>query len=81
LHISVFNDKLDDNSCIKVILGLLNLYREARDVNPGSFEEIRAIKDMTSDSIERLSAEKSQLYLGYKILWVIRLLLNGKMFP
>lgn len=36
---------------------------------------------MTSDSIERLSAEKSQLYLGYKILWVIRLLLNGKMFP
>lgn len=36
---------------------------------------------LSPDSIERLRAEKSQYYLGYKILWVIRLFLNGKKFP
>ena len=36
---------------------------------------------MSQDSIERLRAEKSQVYLGYKVLWVIRLFLNGKRFP
>ena len=49
--------------------------------NPGSFEQLRQIKSLSPDSIERLRAEKSQLYIGYKVLWVIRLFLNGKMFP
>lgn len=39
------------------------------------------MKHQTHDSIERRKAEKSQLYLGYKVLWVIRLFLNGKKFP
>ena len=57
------------------------MYREAKEVNPGNLEEIRCIKDLSPDSMERLNAEKSQIYIGYKILWVIRLFLNGKMFP
>lgn len=44
-------------------------------------EEVRCIKDLSADSIERIQAEKSHLYIGYKILWVIRLFLNGKKFP
>ena len=44
-------------------------------------DDVRCIKDSSPESIERLNAEKSQIYLGYKILWVIRLFLNGKKFP
>jgi hypothetical protein len=62
-------------------LALLNLYSQAKDENPGTMDEIRAIRDLSPDSIERIRAEKSHLYLGYKILWVIRLFLNGKKFP
>lgn len=57
------------------------MYNKAINTNPGSYQEIRKIKDLLPDSIERLKAEKSALYLGYKLLWVIRLLINGKRFP
>lgn len=49
--------------------------------NPGTPEQIKAIKDLSPDSIERQTAERSQRYLGYKVLWAIRLFLNGKRFP
>ena len=74
-------DRKEEASCIQVIFVMLNLYRQAKDSNPGSLEEIRSIRDLSPDSIERLNAEKSQIYLGYKILWIIRLFLNGKKFP
>lgn len=80
LHTAVFDSK-DEASCTHVILALLELYRQAKETNPGSLEELRQIDSLTPDSIERLRAEKSQIYLGYKILWVIRLFLNGKKFP
>jgi len=65
-----------------VILALLGLYRQAREAkNPGTFEELKQITELSSDSLEGLRAQKSQLYLGYKILWAIRLFLNGKKFP
>jgi hypothetical protein len=80
LHTAVFDSK-EDASCIHVLLALLELYRQAKERNPGSMEEIRCIRDLSPDSIERITAEKSHLYLGYKILWVIRLFLNGKKFP
>jgi len=57
------------------------LYKNAIKANPGSHKEIKKIIDLSPDSIERLKTEKSALYLGYKLLWVIRLLINGKRFP
>jgi hypothetical protein len=57
------------------------LYKNAIKANPGSLKEIKKIIDLSPDSIERLKTEKSALYLGYKLLWVIRLLINGKRFP
>jgi hypothetical protein len=60
---------------------ILGLYRKAKNINPGSISSINRIVNHSSDSIERINAEKSQLYLGYKILWMIRLFLNGKKFP
>ena len=80
LHTAVFDTK-DDASCIHCILALLNLYSQAKEDNPGTMDEIRAIRDLSPDSIERIRAEKSHMYLGYKILWVIRMFLNGKKWP
>jgi len=40
LHTAAFN-KDDDATCIHVILALLDLYRQAKENNPGSFEELK----------------------------------------
>ena len=53
LHTAVFDSK-EDASCIHVILALLHLYRQAKERNPGSMEEVRCIKDLSADSIERI---------------------------
>lgn len=33
------------------------------------------------DEKQRQIVEKSSLYLGYKLLWVLQLFINGKKFP
>jgi hypothetical protein len=40
LHTAVFDAK-DEASCTHVILALLGLYRQAKETNPGSLEELR----------------------------------------
>lgn len=80
LHTAAYN-RQESTTCIHVILSLLDLYKQAKGANPGSFEELKEISQHPQDSAERLRVEKSQFYLGYKILWVIRLFLNGKKFP
>jgi hypothetical protein len=52
-------DEKEESNCVYVILNLLNLYRQAKESNPGSFEDLMSIKELSPDSIERLSAEKS----------------------
>ena len=42
---------------------------------------IDGIKAKGADDKERLAAEKSQFYLGYKIMWTIRLFFNGRRYP
>jgi hypothetical protein len=37
--------------------------------------------DLPINSPQRTTIEKSQIYLGYKILWVVKLFLSGKKFP
>jgi hypothetical protein len=39
------------------------------------------LKDASYDSIDKLQIERSQTYLGYKILWILNLFINGKKFP
>jgi hypothetical protein len=42
---------------------------------------ILALKDTQYDSIDKQRIEKSLAYLGYKILWVLHLFIDGKKFP
>lgn len=39
------------------------------------------LKEASYDSIDKLTIERSQTYLGYKILWIINLFLDGRKFP
>lgn len=39
------------------------------------------LRELEYDSADKKEIEKSSLYLGYKILWVIRLFIDGKKFP
>jgi len=36
---------------------------------------------MSPNAPERFEIERSKIYLGYKLLWVIKLFINGKKFP
>lgn len=39
------------------------------------------LRESSYDSIDKSQIERSQTYLGYKILWTINLFINGKKFP
>ena len=75
-----YNEK-EDSNCVYAIDDLLIQYMQAKESNPGSLKDIVSIRELSPDSKERINAEKSQIYIGYKVLWIIRLLLNGKEFP
>ena len=36
---------------------------------------------MQKEREEKMAVEQSKTYIGYKILWIIRLFLEGKSFP
>jgi len=60
---------------------LFDLYKRAARNNPGNKQEIVELNNIDSHSDRYKQIVKSQTYIGYKILWVIRLFLAGKKFP
>ena len=44
-------------------------------------EDLLELHNMPANIPARIPLEKSSAYVGYKLLWVIRLLLLGKRFP
>ena len=36
---------------------------------------------MKVDSVRKYEIEKSKAYIGYKLLWIIKMFLDGKSFP
>ena len=43
--------------------------------------DLQMLKEFEYESEEKRQIEKSQIYLGYKIMWAIRLFIDGKKFP
>ncbi len=43
--------------------------------------DITNLKDASYDSFDKLQIERSQTYLGYKILWTLNLFIDGRKFP
>lgn len=42
-------------------------------------DDIRLLRNIDKDL--KYEIEKSHLYIGYKLLWIIRMFLDGKKFP
>eukprot|EP00347_Sterkiella_histriomuscorum_P012402 403368713 len=80
LYTQVF-EKKDNTSCVQILFSLFDLYKKAGKKNQGLLIDIQNLKEFTYESKEKQKVEKSQIYLGYKILWVIRMFLNGQKFP
>jgi len=43
--------------------------------------DLLALQELPYPSPQRLDLERSQIYLGYKILWSLSLFITGKKFP
>ena len=44
-------------------------------------KDLSDLRELTADMQHRELYEKSAIYVGYKLLWAIRLTLLGKRFP
>jgi hypothetical protein len=42
---------------------------------------LRSLKTMPDKHADRMSIENSHMYIGYKLFWMIRRFLRGKLFP
>lgn len=62
-----------------LFMQLLEIYRH-QDLK-GTVEEVISLKDLDEGSVERSTVESSQKYLGAKILWALRMFMNGRSFP
>jgi hypothetical protein len=43
--------------------------------------DLKILKDEFANKEEKRAAEKSHKYIGYKLLWVLKLFLNGRKYP
>lgn len=57
---------------------MFKLMREAKSQDY-TREDIYTLS--TVDSQKKYEIEKSKAYIGYKLLWIIKIFLEGKMFP
>ena len=64
-----------------MFFSLFKLYKEANVRNQASIMDLEMLREASYDSQDKYLIEKSQIYLGYKIFWIIKLFLNGKKFP
>jgi hypothetical protein len=69
-----------------VLFSLYDLYKRATDEQKRrasifDLQRLRETVNKPNTEEQQRKIEKSQVYLGYKLFWVIRLYLNGKKFP
>jgi hypothetical protein len=50
-------------------------------LDPPNFEDIKKLSELAVSSVERMPIERSSIYIGYKLFWIIRRLMRGKQFP
>jgi hypothetical protein len=50
-------------------------------LDPPNFEDIKRLSELAVSSVERMPIERSSIYIGYKLFWIIRRLMRGKQFP
>ena len=76
-----------DSGPCEALLQLRDFYldirteEETKDVPETTLKELNKLVDMPFNYPERIPLERSSTYIGLKLLWAIRLFLQGKKFP
>jgi hypothetical protein len=68
----------DSNECMKILNTLLGLVRESKNTERGR-DDVLMVQQTDSDT--KFEIEKSRAYLGYKMIWIIKMFIDGKSFP
>ena len=55
--------------------------KDQQTIISGQVVDITNLKEAPYESIDKQQIERSQTYLGYKILWILNLFLDGRKFP
>lgn len=63
---------------MKILNTLLGLVRDSKNKDK-SKDDVLLVT--TTDSDTKFEIEKSQVYLGYKMFWIIKMFIDGKSFP
>jgi len=76
-------DRKDNASCVSVLFSLYDLYKRASEDQKEATSklDLKSLKQLIGESEEKSKIERSAIYLGYKLFWLIRLFLHGKKFP
>ncbi len=82
MYTSVMERK-DNTSCMQVLFSFNNLYQKALDKSTDVYDhsELSMLPDLSQENPLRSELEKSHKYLGWKLIWILGLYINGKKFP
>jgi len=67
------------DSCILSLRKLRHIYLRAR--NEGDVITMQKLVSLPANSTDKIPIERTKVYIGYKLLWAIRMILDGKSFP
>jgi len=68
----------EELGCMQILNTLVKLVRSAKNQDY-SKDDVYLLTVV--DSQKKYEIEKSKAYIGYKLLWIIKMFLEGKMFP
>ena len=74
-------ERKDNASCVQVLFSLYDLFRRSPDTTLTKAQLLVMSEDPALSEEDQSRLERSQVYLGYKLFWLIRLYLNGRKFP
>lgn len=63
---------------MQILNNMLAIMRKARTVDVEKDDILMVSK---VDSVRKYEIEKSRTYIGYKLLWIIKIFLQGRAFP
>lgn len=64
--------------CNEILKALITLLRNATNAEADKDDIYMILK---VDSVRKYEIEKSKAYIGYKLLWILKMFLDGKNFP
>mmetsp|Transcript_17232 Transcript_17232/g.12304 ORF Transcript_17232/g.12304 Transcript_17232/m.12304 type:complete len:152 (-) Transcript_17232:738-1193(-) len=68
----------EELGCMQILNTMVKLVRAAKnsDYNKDDLYSLGVV-----DQTKKYEIEKSRVYIGYKLLWIMKMFLEGKMFP